>query len=67
MDLRMLYDPEATEAFARDYARGIVDDYGAQSNPGAGVMLRGSARTADIWYAFEKELYEYSLSQYKAL
>ncbi|MDR1067727.1 MAG: hypothetical protein LBL36_00590 [Clostridiales Family XIII bacterium] len=65
MDLRVLYDPQATEERAREYARSIVDEYGAQANPGAGVMLRGSALTADVWYAFEQELYEYSLARYR--
>ncbi|MDR2610214.1 MAG: hypothetical protein LBC58_02030 [Clostridiales Family XIII bacterium] len=65
MDLRVLYDPKATEELARSYARAIVDEYGAQANPGAGVMLRGSALRPEIWYAFEKEMYEYSLAHYK--
>lgn len=67
MDLRKLYDPAVTPKQARALARDIVDTYGARTNPGAGVMLLGSALKKEVWYAFEGEIYDYSLKQYKGL
>jgi hypothetical protein len=60
-----LFDPKTTPDDARAYAREIVDAFGAHSNPGPGVMIIGSAHSAEVYSAFEDEVYNYSLKQYK--
>ena len=64
-DKYRMFDPAATPDGAREYAREIVDAYGAHVNPGAGVFVIAFARTEEIYRAFEDELYEYSIEKYK--
>lgn len=66
-DQEFLYDPATTPEQARAYAREIVDKYGAQANPGAGVIVTSYAYSEDVFYAFEDEIYRYSLELYKGL
>lgn len=64
-DKYKMFDPATTPGDARAYAREIVDAYGAHANPGAGVWVIDSAHSAEVYYAFVGELFDYSLEQYK--
>ena len=64
-DKYRMFDPETTPECVREYAREIVDAFGAHTNPGAGVFVIASAVTEDIYRAFEDELFEYSIEKYK--
>jgi hypothetical protein len=64
-DPYLLFDPETTEDQVRALARRIVDEYGAQSNPGGGVLMNLKAPTEEFYNAFEEEMTAYSMEQYK--
>jgi hypothetical protein len=66
-DQYLMYDPETTPEQARRHAREIVDTYGAHVNPGAGVMISAGAFSEEVFYAFEDEIFNYSLEKYKDL
>ena len=64
LDLEIMYNPKYTEEDVRQYARSLVDKYGAHVNPGSGLMVMAYAKDAETFYAFEDELYNYSLEKY---
>ncbi len=66
LDPYIMYDPDTTEEQAREYARWIVDNYGAHTCGGAGVIVRMAGNKKESYYAFEDELYNYSTEKYKA-
>jgi len=66
-DLNIMYDPKTTEQEAREYARSIVDKYGAHKNKGSGIVVHLHGNKAESYYAFEDELYNYSLRMYADL
>jgi uroporphyrinogen decarboxylase len=63
----VLYDPKTTPERAKEFARSLVDAYGAHNNPGAGILLGGGAKDEEVYHAFMDEVYEYSLEKYKGL
>ena len=65
LDSYKMYDHDTTPEDAREYARELVDEYGAQSNPGSGAMIIGSAYSKEVYDAFEDEIYNYSLKKYE--
>jgi len=65
-DPYFFYDPDTTAEMVQAKARDIVDVYGAQANPGAGVLIAIIARDEELYYAFHDELYRYSLEKYAA-
>ena len=66
-DPYIMYNPDTTEAEARAYARSIVDMYGAHTCEGSGAVCKLIGSRPDIYYAFEDELFNYSLDCYKNL
>jgi hypothetical protein len=64
LDNYRMFDTDTTPEDARAYARELVEEFGAQSNPGSGVMIIGSAHSAEVYAAFEEEIYQYSLAKY---
>jgi uroporphyrinogen decarboxylase len=59
------FDPETTLEEVRAIARNLVDTYGAHVNPGAGCTYSLNVPTAEVYNAFEDEMYSYSLEKYK--
>jgi len=66
-DPYVMYDPATTPEQARAYAREIVDQYGAQTCEGAGVLLKLHGDQPASYYAFEDEIFHYSMEKYAAL
>lgn len=66
-DARIMYDPRTTEQQAREYARSLVDQFGAHRNKGAGLVVHLLGDQPASYYAFEDELYQYSLKRYADL
>lgn len=66
-DPYIMYNPATTAAQAREYARSLVDEFGAHVNPGSGFAVRLVGNIPESYYAFEDELYNYSLKMYKDL
>ncbi len=66
-DPYIMYNPDTTVEEARAYARSIVDNYGAHTCEGSGAVCKLIGSRPDIYYAFEDELYNYSLEKYKNL
>ena len=66
-DPYLLFNPETTVGQVRDLARWVVDSYGAHTNPGAGAVCTINAPTAEIYNAFDEEMYLYSLDKYRGL
>ena len=66
-DFHIMYNPKTTAEEARAYARSLVDQYGAQSNKGSGIAVRLIGNNPESYYAFEDELYNYSLKLYANL
>jgi hypothetical protein len=66
-DPYFFYDPETTLDEIRAKARHYVDLYGAQANPGAGVILMPSGLTEEKYNAFMDEIIAYSMEQYGGL
>jgi hypothetical protein len=66
-DPHFMYDPDTTPEQARLCARDLVDALGAHTNPGAGVVLSPIALRDEVYYAFDDEVFRYSLEKYRAL
>lgn len=66
-DMNIMYNPATTEEEARAYARSLVDRFGARNNKGSGIAVRLIGNCPISYYAFEDELYHYSLRQYAGL
>jgi hypothetical protein len=66
-DLTILYDPDTTPKIAREYAREVVDAYGAHKNPGAGIVTAGTAHSEEVADAYLEEIFLYSSKQYANL
>ena len=66
-DFYVMYDPATTAQQAREYARSLVDQYGAHKNKGSGIAVRLIGNNPESYYAFEDELYNYSLKLYADL
>ncbi len=63
----IMYNPDTTPEEARAYARSIVDQYGAHTCEGSGGVCKLIGTRPEIYYAFEDELFNYSLELYKNL
>jgi hypothetical protein len=63
-DPYILYHPDTTPEIAREYARSIVDKFGAHTCRGSGVCIRLIGSDPKVYYAFENEIYEYSRKKY---
>jgi len=66
-DPYIMYNPETTAEQAREYARSLVDRYGAHKNKGSGIVVRLSGNKPESYFAFEDELFNYSLKCYADL
>lgn len=66
-DPYIMYNPATTAEQAREYARSIVDRYGAHKHKGSGIVIRLNGNNPESYYAFEDELYNYSLKMYAGL
>ena len=66
-DPYIMYDPDTKVEDVRAYAREIVDKYGAHTCEGAGVVIKPTGTRPDVFYAFEDEIYHYSMERYKNL
>jgi hypothetical protein len=66
-DPYLMFDPDTTLDQVRALAREVVDTYGAHVNPGSGCICTISAPTAEVYNAFDDELYGYSLDRYRGL
>jgi hypothetical protein len=66
-DSYLLFDPDTTLDQVRALARDIVDTYGAHTNPGSGCIYTLSAPTAEVYQAFDDEVFRYSREKYKGL
>ena len=66
-DPYIMYDPDITDEEIRAYARSIVDKYGAHTCDGAGVVIYQQGNIPRTYYAFEDEIYHYSLEKYANL
>jgi len=66
-DPYMLFDPATTSAQVRELARWVVDNFGAHVNPGAGAVCTINAPNAEVYNAFDEEMYRYSLGKYRNL
>ncbi len=64
-DFNIMYNPRTTAQEAREYARSLVDRYGAHKNKGSGFVVHLHGNIPESYYAFEDELYNYSLKMYK--
>lgn len=62
-----MYDPDTTVEEARAYAREIVDKYGAHTCEGSGAVVKVTGASPEVFYAFEDEIYHYSMEKYKNL
>jgi len=65
LDPYKMYDPDFTAEEARAYAREVVDKYGAHTCEGAGALINVIGNKPETYYAFEDELFRYSLEKYK--
>jgi hypothetical protein len=63
----LLFDPDTAESQIKELARWMVDTYGAHVNPGSGCACTVYAPTAEVYKAFDDEMYSYSLDKYKGL
>lgn len=63
-DPYILYDKDVDLGFLRNYAREIVDNYGAHVNDGAGVVITYSSLYPEVYRVFDEEIYEYSSKVY---
>ncbi len=66
-DPYIMYNPKTTPEEAREYARSIVDKYGAHTCKGSGAVILLAGNIPETFYAFEDEIYNYSLKIYKDL
>lgn len=66
-DVYIMYNPATTAEQAREYARSIVDKYGAHTCEGAGALIHLVGNQPESYYAFADEIYNYSLEKYKNL
>ena len=66
-DPYIMYNPDTTPEEARAYARSIVDQYGAHTCEGSGAVCKLIGCHPETYYAFEDELFNYSLECYKNL
>jgi len=66
-DPYIMYNPATTAEQARAYARSLVDEFGAHKNKGSGIVVRLSGNIPESYYAFEDEIFNYSLKCYKDL
>lgn len=66
-ELFLMYDPETKPETARALAREIVDGYGAQVMPGAGVTVTANVLREEVYDAFDEEIFTYSLNKYKEI
>ncbi|MDR1028205.1 MAG: hypothetical protein LBL63_02165 [Clostridiales Family XIII bacterium] len=66
-DETILYDPNTTAERARACAREMVDRFGAHTNPGPGIIYNAYAVNEELFYAFDDEVYRYSLEKYRGL
>ena len=66
-DEYILYNPVTTPDDAREYARELVDKYGAHVNPGSGLIAHAWALREEVYHAFTDEIFTYSLEKYKGL
>lgn len=66
-DFNIMYNPATTAQQAREYARSLVDKYGAHRNKGSGFVVHLHGNIPESYYAFEDELYNYSLKLYADL
>ena len=66
-DQNIMYNPKTTAEQARAYARSLVDQYGAHKNKGSGFVVHLHGNQKESYYAFEDELYQYSLKMYADL
>lgn len=66
-DPYIMYNPATTAEQAREYARSLVDQFGAHTNKGSGIAVRLVGNIPESYYAFEDELYNYSLKKYADL
>jgi hypothetical protein len=66
-DPYFMYDPDTTPEQAKACARALVDELGAHVNPGAGVVLTPIALRDEVYYAFDDEIFRYSLEKYRGL
>lgn len=66
-DPYIMYNPATTGEQAREYARYIVDNFGAHTCEGAGCLIYLVGNKSESYYAFEDEIFKYSLRKYKDL
>ncbi len=66
-DPYVMYDPDLKPEDAREYARSIVDQYGAHTCEGSGAIVKLIGSHSETYYAFEDEIFHYSLEKYKNL
>jgi hypothetical protein len=66
-DPYIMYNPATTAEQAREYARSLVDRFGAHKHKGSGLVIRLNGNIPESHYAFEDELYNYSLKLYAGL
>lgn len=66
-DVHIMYNPAITAEQAREYARSLVDRFGAHRHKGPGFAVRLIGNIPETYYAFEDELYNYSLKMYADL
>jgi hypothetical protein len=63
----LMFDPDTTLDQVRALAREIVDVYGAHANPGSGCIYTPSAPTAEVYNAFDDEIFAYSMERYRRI
>ena len=66
-DPTIMYNPKTTAEEAREYARSLVDRYGAHKKKGSGLVIHLIGNKPESFYAFEDELFEYSRKMYRDL
>lgn len=66
-DPNLVFNDEAADEQLRGHARDIVDTYGAQCNPGPGVIMNLQSSFEHSFMEMEDELYRYSSSLYSGL
>lgn len=66
-DVQLMYNPATTAEQAREYARYIVDNFGAHTCDGSGCIIKLVGNIPESYYAFEDEIYNYSLEKYQNL
>lgn len=67
LDPYIMYDPKTTAEMARNYARLVVDRFGAHTCDGSGVIIGMHGCYDESYYAFLDELYNYSSDKYANL